>query len=56
MKHRISKFELADYLDSEEMIGEYIKAVLEEKDRALLASAFAEIAKIQGDELPRKCV
>lgn len=48
MKAKVSKFDVADYLDSDEMIAEYLNAVIEEEDTDLLLSAIGEIAKAQG--------
>ena len=48
MKTKVSKFDVADYLDSEEMIAEYLNAVLEEEDTDLLITAIGNIAKAQG--------
>lgn len=42
---KVSKFDVVDYLDSEEMIEEYLKAVQEEEDPDLLRSALADVAK-----------
>lgn len=47
-KLRLTKFDAADYLDSEEMIAEYLNAALEEGDPELFISAIADIAKAQG--------
>lgn len=41
-------FDAADYLDSEELITEYLNAILEENNDALLASALGDIAKARG--------
>jgi probable addiction module antidote protein len=43
-----SKFEIADYLDSKEMIAEYLNTVLEEGDNADLINAIGHIAKAIG--------
>ncbi len=45
---KASKFEIADYLDNEEMIAEYLNAVLEEGDSADLIVAIGHIAKAIG--------
>ena len=42
---KVSKFDVVDYLDSEEMIEEYLKAVQEEEDPDLLRSALSNVAK-----------
>lgn len=41
-------FDFSDYLDSEEAISEYLTAILEEDDPALLAAALGDIAKARG--------
>jgi probable addiction module antidote protein len=41
-------FDVADYLDDEEMITEYISSVLEENDPNLLLIALKDIAKARG--------
>lgn len=43
-----SKFDIADYLDSNEMIAEYLNAVLEEGDDAQTVIAIGNIAKAIG--------
>ena len=43
-----SKFDIADYLDSNEMIAEYLNAVLEEGDDADIVAAIGHIAKAIG--------
>jgi len=48
MKNKIAKFDASDYLDDEEMIAEYLNAVLEEDDQDLLLSAIGDIAKARG--------
>lgn len=40
-----SKFDIADYLDSKEMIAEYLNTVLEEGDNAAVINAIGHIAK-----------
>lgn len=45
---KTSKFELADYLDSKEMIAEYLNSVLEEGDSADVINAIGHIAKAIG--------
>lgn len=44
----ITKFDLADYLDSEEMIAEYLNTVLEDGDSSDLIVAIGHIAKSIG--------
>ncbi len=43
-----SKFDLANYLDSEEMIAEYLNTVLEDGDSSDLIIAIGHIAKSIG--------
>lgn len=45
---RTSKLEIADYLDSNEMIAEYINTVLEEGDSSDVVEAIGHIAKAIG--------
>ena len=46
--HEVSRFDVTDYLDSEEMIAEYINAALEQGDADLLVAAIADVAKARG--------
>lgn len=43
-----SKFDIADYLDSNEMIAEYLNTVLEEGDESEVITALGHIAKAIG--------
>lgn len=43
-----SKFDIADYLESKEMIAEYLNTVLEEGDNADIIIAIGHIAKAIG--------
>ena len=43
-----SKFDIADYLDSNEMIAEYLNTVLEKGDNADVFTAIGHIAKAVG--------
>ena len=43
-----TKFEIADYLDSKEMIAEYLNTVLQEGDNADVINAIGHIAKAIG--------
>ena len=43
-----SKFDIADYLDSKEMIAEYLNTVLEEGNSQDIISAIGHIAKAIG--------
>jgi probable addiction module antidote protein len=45
---KTSKFEIADYLDSKEMIAEYLNSVLEEGHNADVINAIRHIAKAIG--------
>ncbi len=43
-----SKFDIADYLETNEMIAEYLNAVLEEGDNEDIISAIGHVAKAIG--------
>lgn len=43
-----SKFDIADYLDSNEMIAEYLNSVLEEGDNSDVITAIGHVAKSIG--------
>ncbi|MCD8406293.1 putative addiction module antidote protein [Tenacibaculum dicentrarchi] len=45
---RTSRFEIADYLESKEMIAEYLNTVLEEGNNADVINAIGNIAKAIG--------
>lgn len=45
---KTSKFDITDYLDSNEMIAEYLNTVLEEGDNADIITAISPIAKAIG--------
>lgn len=45
---KASKFDIADYLDNNEMITEYLNAVLEEGDNSDVITAIGHIAKAIG--------
>ena len=45
---KYSKFDVVDYLDSEESIAEYLSAVMEERDHDLVIAALSDIAKARG--------
>ena len=47
-KMKTSKFDISDYLDSNEMIAEYLNEVLEEGDDAEIIAAIGNIAKAIG--------
>jgi probable addiction module antidote protein len=43
-----SKFDATDYLDSEEMIAEYLTAALEDENPDVFLAALADVAKVRG--------
>ncbi len=45
---KASKFDIADYLDSNEMIAEYLNSVFEEGDNSDVITAIGHIAKAIG--------
>jgi len=45
---KTSKFDIADYLDSNEMIAEYLNTVLEERDSQDVITAIGHVAKTIG--------
>lgn len=47
-KEKITDFDPAAYLDSEETIAEYLTAILEENDPDLLLSALSDVARARG--------
>lgn len=44
----LPEFDAAEYLDDEKAIAEYLTAVLEQNDPALLAAALGDIARARG--------
>ena len=44
----IPDFDCSEHLDSEQAIAEYLSAILEENDPALLAAALGDIARARG--------
>ena len=48
MKTKVSKLDVSEYLDSDEMIAEYLNEIVEESDQDLLLSAIGDIAKARG--------
>ena len=48
MKEKITDFDPAAYLDSEEAIAEYLPVTLEENDPDLLLAALSNVAKARG--------
>ena len=55
MKVTTRKWDASEYLDSPEIIHEYLKAAFEEGDSELLITAIGNVAKAQGmSEIARK--
>ena len=55
MKVTTKKWDSSEYLDSPEMIHEYLKAAFEQGDDELLIAAIGNVAKAQGmTEIARK--
>ena len=48
MKEKITDFDPAEYLDSEETIAEYLTVTLEENNPDLLLAALSNVAKARG--------
>lgn len=48
MMEQFAKFDAADYLDSEEMIAEYLTAALEDENPDVFLAAIADVAKARG--------
>lgn len=48
MNTKYSKFDVVDYLDSEDAIAAYLSVVMEENDPDLLIAAISDIAKARG--------
>jgi probable addiction module antidote protein len=48
MSVKLSSFDVSEYLNNERMIAEYLSAIVEENDPALLLSAIGDIAKARG--------
>ena len=45
---KATKFDIAEYLEDDEMITEYLNAILEEGDSTDIISALGHVAKAQG--------
>ena len=45
---KISKFDAVDYLDSEEMMAEYLTAAMEAENPDIFLNALANVAKARG--------
>ncbi|SHE22071.1 addiction module antidote protein [methanotrophic endosymbiont of Bathymodiolus puteoserpentis (Logatchev)] len=48
MSTEITNFDIEEYLDTPEMVLEYINAAIEENDQDLLRIALGDVAKAQG--------
>ena len=48
MKTRVAAFDAAEYLDSEEVIAEYLNAALEDENPDVFLVAIADVAKARG--------
>lgn len=48
MATKFTKFDAAEYLDSPEMIAEYLNAAFETKDLAFIKKAIGEVARARG--------
>ncbi|HFU76565.1 MAG TPA: putative addiction module antidote protein [Bacteroidetes bacterium] len=48
MNHELETFDVAKYLDSKEVIAEYLSQILEDGDMDELLSAIGDIAKAKG--------
>ena len=44
----LSDFDFSEHLDSEEALAEYLTAIMQENDPALLAAALGDIARARG--------
>jgi len=44
----LKRFDITDYLDSEDAIAEYLTIVLEDNDPVLLAAALGDVARARG--------
>ena len=45
---KVSKFDAVDYLDSEEMMAEYLTAAMEEENPDVFLAALSDVAKARG--------
>lgn len=48
MKKKLAKFDAAEYLDNEEVIAEYLNAVLEDENSDVFLIAIGDVAKARG--------
>ena len=46
--NKISRFDAAEYLDSEEVIAEYLNAALEDENPSVFLAAVGDVAKARG--------
>jgi probable addiction module antidote protein len=44
----VTKFDAVDYLDSEEMMAEYLSAAIEDENTDVFRAALADVAKARG--------
>lgn len=44
----LARFDVADYLDNEEIIAEYLTAALEDENPDVFLAAVADVAKARG--------
>ena len=47
-KHSLTRLDIAEYLDSEEMVVEYLNLICQENDPALLLHAIGHVARSKG--------
>jgi probable addiction module antidote protein len=52
---KVSKFDAAEYLDSEEAIAEYLTAALEDENPDVFLAAISDVAKARGVASIAKC-
>lgn len=45
---KVSKFDAVDYLDSEEMMAEYLAAAMEDENPDVFLAALSDVAKARG--------
>ncbi len=45
---KVSKFDAVDYLDSEEMMAEYLTAAMEDENPDVFLAALSDVAKARG--------
>lgn len=48
MKHEVTDFDPAEYLDNDEMIAGYLSDALETQDSAFIADAIGVVARAKG--------